>query len=94
MVITCVFRPCDHGACDICLGDAMRRRKCTQCGAPVFKFVGVTEPIAEAFQDNAGPESNDWNVVQIEELADAAIQSGYITVIHRMEPVPLFNKYQ
>jgi len=72
----------------------MRRRKCTQCDAAVFKFVGVTEPIADAFQDDAGPEgSNEWNVVQIEQLANTAVQGGYITVIHRMECVPLFNKY-
>ena len=73
----------------------MRKRRCTQCDAPILKFVGVSEPIADAVQVEAGPEgSNEWNVVQIEQLANAAVQGGYITVIHRMNAVSLFNRHR
>ena len=95
MAISCVFRPCDHGACDTCLGSAMRTRKCTQCSAAILKFVGVSEPIADVVQDEGGTESSsEWNVVQIEQLANAAVQNGYITVIHRMDNVSLFNRHK
>jgi len=73
----------------------MRTRKCTQCSAVILKFVGVSEPIADVVQDEDEVEgNNEWNVVQIEQLANAAVQDGYITVIHHMENVSLFNRHK
>ena len=92
MLVTCVFRPCGHGACDVCIGGAMRTRKCLHCGDALEKFVGVSEAIVDLVQGDASAAGKEWNVVQIEELANAAVRNGFVTVIHTADVVPLYNK--
>jgi len=58
----------------------------------VEKFVGVSEAIVDLVQGDASAGGKEWNVVQIEELASAAVRDGFVTVIHPADVVPLFNK--
>ncbi|KDQ50850.1 hypothetical protein JAAARDRAFT_544555 [Jaapia argillacea MUCL 33604] len=81
---TCIFRPCSHVGCDSCLGAAMLKgSRCPKCNARVERFVGIKEPIAQVTEmSNDAPGSKEWNVAQIEDLAQRATVSNNVAIIH------------
>ena len=41
----CVFRPCNHLACEACLGASIEGSQCGKCGERIAQFVGFRKPV-------------------------------------------------
>jgi hypothetical protein len=83
-ISSCVFRPCGHLACEVCLGKALLSdSKCVECTAPVVKFIGMKRPIpAVAKVTEEDGEEPEWNIQGMEDLAAAAADTNRVSVIY------------
>ena len=62
-----------------------RPRCCAKCGVQVANFVGVKDPMPEIIEVNDDEGGTSWDISEIEHLANEAMESGTITVIHLQE---------
>ncbi|KAF8162859.1 hypothetical protein B0H34DRAFT_794627 [Crassisporium funariophilum] len=88
---TCVFRPCSHLACKLCLDQTLNSNSvCCQCRMSVDKFVGLGAPIKESYGDQArNPEAS---MSGQRRLPNRRVDLGAVTIYHLPEDrvSPLF----
>ena len=81
---TCVFRPCSHPACSTCLGAALLDLShCPKCSVKISRFVGVKKPVTQVSEvAESGDGEMAWDISQMEDLAQRAVDSKNISIIH------------
>jgi hypothetical protein len=75
----------------------MKKSRCQKCGVAVAKFVGVKDPVPQVTSvgDDAEEEGTEsWNIAEIEQLAQEAVDFNSIAIIHLPEDrvSPLYAK--
>ncbi|KAJ3545748.1 hypothetical protein NMY22_g2314 [Coprinellus aureogranulatus] len=86
---SCVFRPCGHAVCPLCLGHALLGGSNCPCGSAITKFVGMKQPLPQVdvsvSEDLDDDGMQHWSVQEIEQLSAHAVKHGKVVVIHRPE---------
>ena len=74
----------------------MQKSRCQKCGAAVTKFVGVKDPVPQVTSvgDDEVEGTESWNIAEIEQLAQEAVDLKNIVIIHLPEDrvSPLYAK--
>ncbi|TFK31764.1 hypothetical protein BDQ12DRAFT_739804 [Crucibulum laeve] len=86
-VISAVYRPCGHGACNTCLGTSLLGGSvCSICKSSVSKFVGVTSPIPMISSvsplKGANSDKLGWDVEEVERFSALALDRKDVICIH------------